>query len=199
MTHFLLDRLLIWEPWWGGLRVFQAQAWVFIENVSFLQTPLLPGSTNMVLQKGKFFRDFELASFLCWCYYYMFISQHIRASLVWLRQYRILLQCGRPEFYPDVGKIPWEREWQPTPVFLPGESHGQRSLAVCSPRGRKEPDMTEWLSTSLKDLFLSSKSLIEAISQCKRVGSRQSRILVFILHGWYCVPHLFSWFLHFLI
>ena len=39
----------------------------------------------------------------------------------------------RCKLYPWVGKIPWSREWQPTPVFLPGESHGQRSLAVCSP------------------------------------------------------------------
>ena len=35
------------------------------------------------------------------------------------------------------------RKWQPTPEFLPGEFHGQRSLAVCSPWGRKELDMTE--------------------------------------------------------
>ena len=34
---------------------------------------------------------------------------------------------------PWVGKIPWRRAWQPTPVFLPGESHGQRSLAGYSP------------------------------------------------------------------
>ena len=45
-----------------------------------------------------------------------------------------------------VGKIPWSRTWQPTPVFLPGESHGQRSLAGYSPWGHKESDMTEWLS-----------------------------------------------------
>ena len=41
-------------------------------------------------------------------------------------------QCRRPwrlRFVPWVGKIPWRRKWQPTPVFLPGESHGQRSLA----------------------------------------------------------------------
>ena len=44
-------------------------------------------------------------------------------------------------------KIPWRREWQPTPVFLPGEFHGQRSLAGYSPWGCKESDMTEWLST----------------------------------------------------
>ena len=40
----------------------------------------------------------------------------------WLRRWRIRLQCGRPGFNPWVGKIPWKRTWQPTPVFLPGES-----------------------------------------------------------------------------
>ena len=53
----------------------------------------------------------------------------------------------RRGFNPWVGKIPWRRAWQPTPVFLPGESHGQRSLAGCSPWGRKESDRTEQLST----------------------------------------------------
>ena len=38
------------------------------------------------------------------------------------------LQCRRPGFDPWVGKIPWRRRWLPTPVFLPGKSHGQRSL-----------------------------------------------------------------------
>ena len=36
--------------------------------------------------------------------------------------------CRRPRFNLWVGKIPWRRKWQPTPVFLPGKSHGQRSL-----------------------------------------------------------------------
>ena len=48
---------------------------------------------------------------------------------------------------PWVGKIPWRRKWQPTPVFLLGKSHGQRSLAGYSPWGHKESDMTEQLST----------------------------------------------------
>ena len=39
------------------------------------------------------------------------------------------LQCRRPGFNPWVRNIPWREESQPTPVFLPGESHGQRSLA----------------------------------------------------------------------
>ena len=42
-----------------------------------------------------------------------------------------------------LGRSPWRRKWQPTPVFLPGESHGQRSLADYSPWGHKESDTTE--------------------------------------------------------
>ena len=49
----------------------------------------------------------------------------------------------RPGFDPQVGKISWRREWQPTPVFLPGEFHGQRSLLGYSPQGRKELDTAE--------------------------------------------------------
>ena len=55
-------------------------------------------------------------------------------------------QCRRHRshgFDPWVGKIPWRRTWQPTPGFLPGESHGQKSLAGYSPWGRKELDTTE--------------------------------------------------------
>ena len=48
----------------------------------------------------------------------------------------------RPRFNPWLGKIPWRREWLPIPVFLPGESHGQRSLVGYSSWGRKESDMT---------------------------------------------------------
>ena len=43
----------------------------------------------------------------------------------------------RPGFVSWIGKIPWRRKWQPTPVFLPEESHGQRSLAGYSPWGHK--------------------------------------------------------------
>ena len=56
---------------------------------------------------------------------------------------KIFLKSGRPWFDPWVGKIPWRRTWQPTPVFLPGESHGWRSMVGYSPPGRKELDMTE--------------------------------------------------------
>ena len=55
-------------------------------------------------------------------------------------------QCRRSKrlgFDPWVGKIPWKRTWQPTPVLLPGESPGQRSLGGYSPWGPKESDTTE--------------------------------------------------------
>ena len=55
----------------------------------------------------------------------------------------------RPRFVPWVGKIPLRRAWQPTPVFLPGESHGQRSLAGYSPWGRSQSQTRlRWLSTA---------------------------------------------------
>ena len=57
--------------------------------------------------------------------------------------------CKRLRFDPWVGKIPWGRTWQPTPVILPGESHGQRSLVGCSPWGCKESPVTEHLHSSV--------------------------------------------------
>ena len=47
----------------------------------------------------------------------------------WLSDKESACQCKRCRFDLWVGKIPWKRKWQPTPVFLPGKSHGQRSLA----------------------------------------------------------------------
>ena len=61
----------------------------------------------------------------------------LRASLV-AQLVKNLPVCRRPGFNPWVGKIPWRREWLPTPVFWPGELHGLYS--------RKESDTTEWLS-----------------------------------------------------
>ena len=53
---------------------------------------------------------------------------------------RIHLPSRRCGFNPWIGKTPWRRKWQPTPAFLPGKSHGKRSLADYSPRGHKEQD-----------------------------------------------------------
>ena len=63
------------------------------------------------------------------------------------------MQCGRPGFDPRVEKVPWRQKRLLTPVFLPKESQGQRSLAGYSPRGCKELDMTKQLSTYVKIRF----------------------------------------------
>ena len=52
-----------------------------------------------------------------------------------------------------VRKIPWKREWLPTPVFLPGEFYGQRSLVGYSPWSHKESDMTERLTLTLSHIL----------------------------------------------
>ena len=57
---------------------------------------------------------------------------------------------------PWVGKIPWRRKWQPTPVFLPEKSHGPRSLVGYIPWGRKELDTTEHTCMNAIDLQMSN-------------------------------------------
>ena len=77
--------------------------------------------------------------------------------------------------------FPWRRKWQPTPVFLPGESHGRRSLVGYSPWGRKELDTTERLHftfTSLCSslLFTAKKKKIEAVADKKMNHPQQNGI-----------------------
>ena len=78
-----------------------------------------------------------MCEYTCLCIY--------RGSL-WLRWWRICMQCRGPGFDPWVGKIPWRRVWLPTSRILAGEFHAQRSLAGYSPWGHKEADMTEQLT-----------------------------------------------------
>ena len=58
-------------------------------------------------------------------------------------------RCTRPRLNLWVGRMLWRRAWQPTPIFLPGEFHGQWSLAGYSPWGHKELDTAEWISLTL--------------------------------------------------
>ena len=73
-------------------------------------------------------------------------------------------RCG---FSPWLRKIPWRRAWQPTPVFLPGESHGQRSLAGYSLWGHKELDTTERLSTAQKEMIMNEDLSDRFIAEIK--------------------------------
>ena len=67
------------------------------------------------------------------------VAQLVKGNLPAMQETRV----------PSLGwEIPWRRAWLPTPVCLPGDSHGQRSLAGCSPRGHNWSDMTERLTLS---------------------------------------------------
>ena len=71
--------------------------------------------------------------------YMSFLCVHIGVTCMcwlprWLSGKESTCQCRTCRFDPWVGKIPWRRKWQPTPVFLPRKSHGQRSLAGYSIR-----------------------------------------------------------------
>ena len=77
----------------------------------------------------------------------------------WLRGKESTCQCSRHRFSLWAGKIPWRRAWWSTSVFLPGEPHGQRSLAGYSSWGRIDSDMTEYagahcLTTSLASIIM---------------------------------------------
>ena len=74
------------------------------------------------------------------------------------------LQC-RPASDPWVGKILWRKEWLPTAVFLPGDSHGQRSLVGYSPWGLKESNTTEWLPLSLSLFCAQTTTVLSVWSQ----------------------------------
>ena len=63
-------------------------------------------------------------------------------STWWFSGKEFHLQCRRPGYHSWVRKIPWRQKGQPTAVFLPGKSHGQRSLAGYSPWGCEESDTT---------------------------------------------------------
>ena len=73
---------------------------------------------------------------------------------------------------PWVGKISWRRVWQPTPVFWPGESHGERSLVGCSPKGCKESYMTE--ATEHSHTYISSLLSLPPNTQSTHLGHHRA-------------------------
>ena len=73
-------------------------------------------------------------SYFCFLGGYMGFPQLVKESTC---------NAGDPGSIPGSGRFPWRRKWQPSPVSLPGKSHGQRSLVGYSPRGCKQSDTTE--------------------------------------------------------
>ena len=87
-----------------------------------------PQATVAAATVGKDMNTKVLESFV------VYYATWVPASLV-AQRLKHLPGMRSPRFNPSVGKIPWRRKWQPTPVPLPGESHGGRSLVGYSPWG----------------------------------------------------------------
>ena len=87
-------------------------------------------------------------------------SSNVLASLVAQR----LKRLPGMWFDPWLGKIPWRRKWQPTPVLLPGESHGGRSLVGYIPWGHKQSDTTERLHLGLSMYSIMSSANSESFT-----------------------------------
>ena len=96
------------------------------------------------------------------------------SSSRWLIWQRICLQCRSPGFSPWVRKIPWRKEWQPTPAFLPGESHGQRSLTGYRAQTHKESDTTEQWTLSSKDTLIRTSSGKKKLRKCAKQSLKSS-------------------------
>ena len=105
----------------------------------FLSEPRVLGQRTR--RKGSFSKMWASCHILGGTYEWLWENKRdvtvvVRSTCQWRRH-------KSPEFNPWVRKIPQRRAWQPTPVFLPGESHGQRSLVGDSPWGYKELDTAE--------------------------------------------------------
>ena len=101
----------------------------FLIKISTLQE-LTPGGGGNRLRREAHLRDS-----------YTMKQEHSGLSQ-WLGSKEFFCQCRKCGFDHGAGKIPWRMKWQPAPIFLPGESHGQRSLAGYSPWDRQELDTT---------------------------------------------------------
>ena len=85
---------------------------------------------------------------MCFLFFKYWSFLYLKLDFLMAQMVKNLPQCRILRFDHWVGKIPWRREWLPTPVFLPGEFCGQRSLVSYSPWCPKKSDMTEQLTVS---------------------------------------------------
>ena len=125
-------------------------AWSFLFSVLRLKIPFLAWQENSLLPSYQFFPKYifefsastvmNLNRILPWNEQ---IVQSNKRESMWKLPRCLSGKESSCTFDPWVRKIPWRRKWQPTPVFLPGESHGQRSLVGYSPLGCKELGVTE--------------------------------------------------------
>ena len=97
---------------------------------------------------------------------------------------------GHPDLIPRLGRSTGEGKWQPTPVLLPGKSHGWRSLVGYRAQGCKESDTTERLHfTSLFSKRQASYNFMAAVTICSDFGAQENKVC----HCFHCFPIDMPW------
>ena len=141
--------LFIILEWTDKEKVMEASP-VFLDWLDLLGAPDLPSTANGWPSYKTFSNSiFTMEPFLSPCGHTHTIRitvSHISVPIGFLTHQDLQMpvqETKRQGFDPCIGNLPWRRAWQPSPVFLPGESHGERSLVGYSPWGRKELDRTE--------------------------------------------------------
>ena len=138
-----LEHVFFFNPFWHSIPLM----WLFnlctfsVNDIVGVITAVLLFMFHLSQFHLSSFRYSSLPLFFAWTEYLF------KASPV-AQQWRICPQCRRHrrlEFDPWFGEIPWRREWQPTSVFLPEKSRGQKNLVGNSPWGRRVRN--DWLST----------------------------------------------------
>ena len=130
----MMNRSVLNSPWKQNDQIMSSHT---VLLVSIYITDLVPADTfkeGLKLPRDSHSCYLLFPKYPLWAGYYYGVGDGItkkdkrkwqwkyQALSCWLWQWRIHLQCWRPGFHPWVRKIPWKRTWQPTPVFLPGES-----------------------------------------------------------------------------
>ena len=96
------------------------------------------------------------------------------------------------QFDPWVGKIPWRRQWQPTPVLLPGKSHGRRSLVGCSPWGCYKLDTTSLSLSLLVVTYFASQGQLLSVLDLSHAPFVPTRNRLWVWLPFHALPRAFS-------
>ena len=149
-------------PWarhcWGSKLSQTAKSLSLGSLQSIKQNALLDDSTLLIFTYPVLCDWLDFKNLTLYHSYLFCIIRYFQCGLLSSKESACQFKrLWRHRFYPWVRKISWRKAWQPTPVFLPGESHGQRSLAEYSPWGCKELDTTEAHGTQRSAFWNSGK------------------------------------------
>ena len=116
----------------------------------------------------------------------------------WLSGKEFTCKCRRCRFDPWVGKVPWRRKWQPTPIFLSGKCHVQKIPLAYSPWGCKGPDTTQQLNNNSCSLGFESKprnSVVFYIPNTSPELSTQCSVALIVSWQHACIRYIIFRFL----